>query len=48
MPNPDKTRLKQLLQEWKGILERCLDILDATDYKDVLKWWASPKNEAAS
>jgi hypothetical protein len=21
--------------------------LEATDHKDVLKWWASPKNEAA-
>jgi hypothetical protein len=37
MPNPDKTRLERLLQEWKGILKQCLDILDATDHKDVLK-----------
>jgi len=29
-------------------LERCLDTLAATDQKDALKWWASPKNEAAS
>jgi len=25
-----------------------LDILAATDQKDALKWWASPKNEATS
>jgi hypothetical protein len=30
------------------ILERCLDTLAATDQKDALKWWASPKNEATS
>ena len=30
-------------------MERCLDTLAATDYyKDALKWWRSPKNEAAS
>jgi len=29
-------------------MERCLDTLADTDHKDVLKWWASPKNEAAS
>jgi hypothetical protein len=25
-----------------------LDTLEVTDHKDALKWWASPKNEAAS
>ena len=29
-------------------MEQCLDILAATNQKDVLKWWASLKNEAAS
>ena len=29
-------------------MERCLDTLAATDQKDALKWWASPKNEATS
>ena len=30
-------------------MERCLDILAATNYyKDALKWWGLPKNEAAS
>ena len=48
MPDPDKPKLERLLQAWKGILEQCLDTLDATDHKDALKWWASPKNEAAS
>jgi hypothetical protein len=48
MLDSDKPGLERLLREWKGILERCLDTLDATDYKDALKWWASPKNEAAS
>jgi hypothetical protein len=38
MLDSDKPRLERLLQEWKGILERCLDILDVTDYKDALKW----------
>jgi hypothetical protein len=48
MPDPDEPGLERLLRKWKGILERCLDTLDATDHKDALKWWASPKNEAAS
>jgi hypothetical protein len=48
MPDPDEPKLERLLRAWNGILERGLDTLEATDHKDVLKWWASPKNEAAS
>jgi hypothetical protein len=48
MPDPDEPKLERLLRAWNRILERCLDTLEATDHKDALKWWASPKNEAAS
>ena len=48
MPDPDEPQLERLLRAWKRILERCLDTLEVTDHKDALKWWASPKNEAAS
>jgi hypothetical protein len=48
MPDPDEPKLERLLRAWNQILERCLDTLEATDHKDSLKWWASPKNEAAS
>ena len=47
-PDPDEPRLVRLLEAWGRILNRCLDTLAATDHKDTLKWWASPKNEAAS
>lgn len=41
--------LEQVLQSWERILQRSLTTLAAIDnYKDILKWWASPKNEAAS
>jgi hypothetical protein len=29
-------------------MTRCLDILESIDHRDVLKWWASPKIDAAS
>jgi len=48
MPDPEEPKLRRLLRAWKRIMERCLDTLADTDHKDVLKWWASPKNEAAS
>ena len=48
MPDPDEPKLERLLRAWNQILERCLDTLEATDHKDALKWWASPKNDAAS
>ena len=39
----------QLVQSWERILQRSLATLAAVaNYKDILKWWASPKNEAAS
>jgi hypothetical protein len=44
MPGPDETQLDRLLRAWNRILERCLNTLGATDYKDALKWWASLKN----
>jgi hypothetical protein len=47
VPDPDEPHLDRLLRAWNRILERCLDTLEATDHKDALKWWASPKNEAA-
>jgi len=47
MPDPDEPQLGRLLRAWNRILERCLNTLEATDHKDALKWWASPKNEAA-
>jgi hypothetical protein len=47
-PDPEEPELERLLQAWNRIFERCLDTLAATDHKDTLKWWASPKNEEAS
>jgi hypothetical protein len=47
-PDPDEPELERVLRAWRRILERCLDTLAATDQKDALKWWASPKNEACS
>jgi hypothetical protein len=47
-PGPDDPDLQRVLRAWKRILEQCLDTLAATDQKDALKWWASPKNEAVS
>jgi hypothetical protein len=51
-PGPDdrenETKLDRVVRAWKRILERCLDTLEAADQKDALKWWKSPKNEAAS
>jgi hypothetical protein len=47
-PDPDESKLERVLRAWRRILERCLDTLAATDQKDALKWWGSPKNEAAS
>jgi len=41
--------LERVLQSWERILQRSLSTLVAVgNYKDILKWWASPKNEAAS
>jgi len=41
--------LARLSQSWERILQRSLATLAAVgNYKDILKWWASPKNEAAS
>ena len=48
VPEPEEPELERLLRAWSRILERCLNTLEATDHKDALKWWASPKNEAAS
>jgi Orsellinic acid/F9775 biosynthesis cluster protein D len=44
----DEPALERVVRAWKRILERGLDTLAAMDQKDTLKWWASPKNEAAS
>ena len=48
MPDPEEQQLVLVLESWSRILDRCLDTLEAVDHKDVLKWWASPKNEIAS
>jgi hypothetical protein len=48
MPDPDEPGLDRVLRVWHRIFDRCLDTLEATDHKDALKWWASPKNDAAS
>ena len=45
-PDPDEPELERLLVCWTRIFNRCLDTLAATDNPDVLKWIASPKNEA--
>jgi hypothetical protein len=47
-PDPNEPELDRVVRAWSCILEWCLDTLAATDQKDALKWWASPKNEAAS
>jgi hypothetical protein len=44
-----KPELERVLQSWERILQRSLATLAVVDnYKDILKWWASPKNEVAS
>jgi hypothetical protein len=48
MADPDEPKLDRALRAWSRIFERCLDTLAATDQKDALKWWQSPKNEATS
>ncbi|OBT83213.1 hypothetical protein VE02_08216 [Pseudogymnoascus sp. 03VT05] len=47
-PDQEEIKLQRLLRAWDRILECCLDTLANMDHKDVLKWWASPKNEVAS
>ena len=47
-PRPDEPELGRVVRAWKRVLERALDTLAAMDQKDALKWWASPKHEAAS
>jgi hypothetical protein len=47
-PDSDEPEPDRVLRAWGRILERCLETLAATDQKDALKWWASPKNEAVS
>jgi hypothetical protein len=42
----NESKLGRVLRAWGRIFNRCLDTLEATDQKDALKWWASPKNEA--
>jgi hypothetical protein len=41
--------LERVVQIWELILQRSLNTLVAvSNFKDILKWWASPKNETAS
>jgi len=45
----DEPELECLLRSWERIIQRSLATLAAVSkYKDILKWWALPKNEAAS
>jgi hypothetical protein len=44
----DEPDLEWLLRAWSRILDRCLDTLAASDQKDMLKWWASPKLQELS
>jgi hypothetical protein len=44
-----KPELERVLQSWERILQWSLATLAVVDnYKDILKWWASLKNEVAS
>jgi hypothetical protein len=36
-PDADESELRRLLHAWRRVLERSLDTLAATDYKDALK-----------
>ena len=45
--DPEEPELARVCRAWRRILERCLDTLAASDHKDTLKWWKSPKNEVA-
>jgi len=47
-PPTDEPKLERVVRAWGRVLNRCLDTLAATDQKDLLKWWNSPKNEAAN
>lgn len=47
-PDPEEPGLERVLQAWDRILTRCLATMAASDHRDTLKWWASPKNEVAS
>jgi len=47
-PDQDEPKLERVLRAWGRILERGLNTLASIDHKDALKWWGSPKNEAAS
>jgi Orsellinic acid/F9775 biosynthesis cluster protein D len=46
-PSGPEPELERVLRAWDRIFERCLDTLANTNQKDILKWWGSPKNEAA-
>jgi superfamily II DNA helicase RecQ len=47
-PDPEEPELERLLVCWTRIFNRSLDTLADTDNPDVLKWFASPKNESMS
>lgn len=47
-PDAEELELVRVLRAWRRVLERCLDTLAASDHRDTLKWWASPKNDVAS
>jgi superfamily II DNA helicase RecQ len=48
LPDPEEDGLQYVVRAWRQVKERCLDTLEATDHKDVLKWWASPQKDQAS
>ena len=47
-PDPEETDLERLLESWHRVFDRCLNTLVDHNHRDTLKWWASPKNEAAT
>jgi superfamily II DNA helicase RecQ len=45
----DEPKLARLIQSWERILQRSLNThATVSNYKDILKWWASPKNEVVN
>lgn len=48
VPDPEEEGLQRVVRAWKRVKERCLDTLEATDHKDVLKWWVAPQKDKAS
>ena len=48
VPDLEEEGLELVVRAWRQVKERCLDTLEATDHKDILKWWASPQQDHAN